>query len=376
MYFKCTNCGKTYATERIEYLCPVCSKDWLPGKQMIGQLELCYTDEDSEKIKDDYTIKDFFPFESKDYLDIPVGNTPFYKSKNLSKKYNLEVFIKNDTVNPTASYKDRASYIVAAQAKHFNIKQIVCASTGNAGSSLAGICASDNLRAKVFIPESAPLGKRAQNIAYGADLTLVNGNYDLAYRESYHYSLKNKCINRNTGYNPYTIEGKKTCSLEIIQQNNMKVPDYVVVPVGDGVIISGIYKGFKDLLDLNIIDKLPKIIGIQSDKSDAIYRYWKSDTYTVLENSDTIADSISVNNPACANLALRAIRESKGFFMLVKDENIKKLQIEFASETGIFCEPASAVSMQFLKEIKELTATTQIVLIITGHGLKDYKSVL
>ncbi|MBI9032366.1 threonine synthase [bacterium] len=376
MKYKCTECGKDFSIEHIHYLCDECGRDWVPGNKLSGVLEICYDQADKENIQKELLINNFFPYDKADLPNIPVGNTPFFKAEKLSNKHNLNLWIKNDTVNPTGSYKDRASYWVLAQAKHHNINKIVCASTGNAGSSLAGISAATDIKAKIFIPAKAPLGKRAQNIAYGADLDLVEGSYDDAYALSIDYSADGKSLNRNTGYNPITIEGKKSVALEIYQQNNNKIPAYIVIPVGDGVILSGVYKGFKDLLELGITNSIPKLIGVQSNKSNAIYNYWKNGEYKSLEHADTIADSISVKSPACADLAVRAIRESHGFMIEVDDSLIVGFQFEIARNSGIFCEPSSAVVAGIFEEKYMLNKDQQIVLLLTGHGLKDVNSIL
>ncbi len=376
MKYICNKCKKEYEIDQIKCLCDECGHDWTPGNKLEGLLEISYNEQDKEKIKEHLNINNFFPYSQEDLPNIEVGNTPFYQSHKLSNKYKLNIWIKNDTVNPTGSYKDRASYWVLAQAKHHNIDKIVCASTGNAGSSLAGICASSDVKAKIFIPAKAPLGKRAQNIAYGADLELVDGTYDDAYEKSIAYSKENICLNRNTGYNPITIEGKKSSSIEIYKQNNKKVPDYIVIPVGDGVIISGVYKGFKDLLDLGIIDKLPKLIGVQSENSNAIYNYWASGTYKSLDKADTLADSISVKSPACADFAVRAVKESGGFMLEVPENKIVDYQFVIARNSGIFCEPSSAVVAAILENESLFPHNAQIVLLLTGHGLKDINSIL
>lgn len=376
MIYICSDCGKEYNVEQIHYLCEECGKDWFPGNKLEGVLEIIYDSQDQAKIRKHLSINNFFPFNTSDLPNIPVGNTPFYKAEKLSRKHNLNLWIKNDTVNPTGSYKDRASYWVLAQAKHHKMNKIVCASTGNAGSSLAGICAATDVKAKIYIPASAPLGKRAQNIAYGADLELVDGSYDEAYALSIDYSADGKSLNRNTGYNPITIEGKKSVALEIYKQNNFKIPDYIVIPVGDGVILSGVFKGFKDLLELGITNSLPRLIGIQSNKSNAIYNYWKSGEYKSLAKANTIADSISVMSPACADLAVRAIKESKGFMVQVDDSKIVGYQMEIAQNSGVFCEPSSAVVAGIFDNKFMLNPDGQIVLLLTGHGLKDINSIL
>ncbi len=152
MKYICSKCHKEFSIEKINYLCDECGENWTPGNKLNGVLEIEYDQADRNKIQKELTTENFFPFNKDDLPNIPAGNTPFYKAEKLSTKYNLNLWIKNDTVNPTGSFKDRASYWVVAQGKHHNFKKIVCASTGNAGSSLAGICAATDIKAKIFIP--------------------------------------------------------------------------------------------------------------------------------------------------------------------------------------------------------------------------------
>ncbi len=196
-----------------------------------------------------------------------------YHFQKLGKEnLGFDLYLKDDSQNPTFSFKDRASYIVSAFAKENGINTIVAASTGNAGSSIAGICASQNQKAIVMVPASAPIAKLTQIVMYGATIIPVKGTYDNAFDLSIEASNQFGWYNRNTAYNPLTIEGKKTVSFEIFDQMKETLPDRIFVPVGDGVIISGVYKGFEDLLKLGFIEKIPTIVAVQSSGSDNLIR--------------------------------------------------------------------------------------------------------
>ena len=294
-------------------------------------------------------------------------------------KYNIDkrkFWILDDTRNPTLSYKDRASSLVALKAIELGINEIAAASTGNAGSSLAGICARLRLKARIYVPKNIPEAKRIQIETYGAELIVVDGDYDNAFDVCLEESIKNNCYNRNTAYNPLTIEGKKSAAYDIFISSQGNIPDVIFVPVGDGVIISGIYKGFKELLALNWIDKLPKLIAVQSTGSDTLVRYLNTSKFEY-KPANTIADSISAGAPRNLYMAADALKKSNGFAIAVTDEEILSAQKEFIKQTGILCEPSSAsVYVAYKKLILEdrISASENILLLITGNGLKDVEA--
>jgi threonine synthase len=315
----------------------------------------------------------FSAVEEKYFPEFKCGNTPFLKFSKLNKQTGFDnLWIKNDSLNPSGSFKDRASFLVVAEANRLNEDTVVTASTGNAASSLAAVCAAENKKAIIFVPESAPKAKLLQMFIYGADVRKVKGTYDDAFRLSLEYTEKNKGLNRNTAYHPLTIEGKKSAGLEIFIQNGFKVPDAILVPVGDGVIISGIYKAFYDLKEAGIINKLPKLICVQAESSNAVYNFIQTGIYKNADNPKTVADSISVSAPSNAYMAVKAVKESDGFSVTVSDDEIMIAQRELAMATGIFAEPSCSTVLAALKKSKEqLNPKEQIVLLITGSGLKD-----
>ncbi|MDZ7765980.1 MAG: pyridoxal-phosphate dependent enzyme [Melioribacteraceae bacterium] len=223
-----------------------------------------------------------------------------------------ELYFQDETRNPTYSYKDRASILVALKAKELGINEIAAASTGNAGSSLAGICARLGLTSHIFVPKNIPEAKRIQIQSYGANIYIVDGDYDQAFDLCLEISQNNNWYNRNTAYNPLTIEGKKSAAFDIYINTKGNLPDYIFVPVGDGVIISGIYKGFVELKKLELIDRLPKLIAVQAEGSPAVVNYLASGKFDY-KPAHTIADSISAGAPRNLYMAAEAVKESKGF---------------------------------------------------------------
>ena len=275
---------------------------------------------------------------------LKVGNTPLYHVLSLDEDpFEFYLFLKDDSRNPTFSFKDRASAIVSAYAKEHNIDTIVAASTGNAGSSLAGICAAQKQKAIIFVPAAAPKAKLTQIMMYGAQIVPIDGTYDAAFDLSIEATKKYGWYNRNTAFNPLTIEGKKTVSYELYSQLGQSIPDRIFVPVGDGVIISGVYKGFEDLLNLGIINKLPTIVAVQAIGSSNIINNIHKNNF-VSTPSKTLADSISVDIPRNYWMAKKYIKDFNGETILVSDEEIIAASKVLSSRTGIFAEPAASAA--------------------------------
>jgi threonine synthase len=232
------------------------------------------------------------------------------------------------------------------------------------------------LSARIYVPKNIPYAKRIQIEAYGAKLEVVDGDYDKAFDVCLEDSKTNNWYNRNTAYNPLTIEGKKSAAYDIFISSVGVIPDIILIPVGDGVIISGIYKGFKELLTLGWIDKLPKFLAVQSTRSDALVRYLNSGKFEY-KPANTIADSISAGAPRNLYMAADAVKESKGFAIAVSDEEILSAQKEFIKQTGILCEPSSASVYAAYKKLMaegSISSSKKILLLITGNGLKDVEA--
>ncbi len=404
-YFKCIVCEHEFEKKDVEYTCPLCGEN----------LEVMY---EYKKIKKNFSKKnlsknnnktiwryiDLLPVEDNNVLTkIQLYNSPLIRSINVSQIVGIKnLFFKDDTKLASGSLKDRASAIVVAYGLQNNKEKIVTASTGNAGCALACISAMVGIRPEIYVPHTAPLNKLIQMTVYGAKIYKVEGSYDDCYDKVLNLCLEDKkYFNRSTGINPFTREGKKTVSLEIWEQMSYTVPDIIFVSIGDGNIISGVWKGFKDLYELGLIEKLPILIGVQSKLSNAIFltlkkieqkfysnknkKYSKS-IKEILQNTKiqkveakTVADSISVNFPRDAYAALKSIIESGGYVIEVDDTKIINSIKTLASKEGLFCEPAAATSfagmMEVVKYSDEIKNKTVVVL-ITGHGLKDVKTIM
>jgi threonine synthase len=381
--YRCTDCGRTYSRDEVRYLCPECGPSYQPGIPLVGVLEAIFDYEAIEKAFDradpDWNL--FCPVEREFHPPIQVGNTPLGRVDRLGAELGLDsLWVKNDGLNPSGSLKDRASFLVVAEARRLGMDLIVAASTGNAASALAAVCASTGTRALIFVPEKAPKAKLVQMVLYGATVVPVKGTYDDAFKLSLEYTDQRGGLNRNTAYHPLTIEGKKTVGLEIWAQLGFQVPEAILVSVGDGVIIGGVHKAFVDLQRAGLIDRLPRLIGVQAETSDAIHRYVTTGVYADAANPTTRADSISVTCPSNAHGARRAILESRGLTLTVTDEEILEAQAQLAGRTGIFTEPAGATALAGLVKLQagpdRLAGTGPVVILATGHGLKDVEAPL
>ncbi|MFP4470197.1 MAG: threonine synthase [Bacteroidales bacterium] len=382
--YQCVNCGKEITTSEVIYLCYDCEKKNKPGLPLQGVLKVNYdydTLADDMKgsnlfyaLKNDYFI-DILPIRQTDSIPgLDVGETPLYEVDEFEgKPLNTSLFVKNDSRNPTLSYKDRASIVVSAFASDRNINQIMTASTGNAGSSLAGICAAQGQQAVIIVPEKAPTAKLIQIAMSGATIIPIKGNYDEAYDLSIQLTRETGIYNRNTAFNPITIEGKKTAAFEIYDQLDGVIPDNLFIPVGDGAVLSGLYKGFEEMMKLHITKMIPTIIAVQAEGSpNLVNNLGKKEFKSV--KSKTIADSISVDVPRNFYMASQYIAKYHGEGITVTDDQIIEAARKLARNTGIFAEPAAAAAMAgFLKwhAAGKISRDAVNLVLITGSGLKD-----
>lgn len=386
-HYTCIHCGAVYPADKPLYLCPVCSSGNQPDKPPKGILKTIYNDEAirgsfKKDIFRELERQKFLPLlPLKDLASLPklkVGNTPLYHYRNFGgRKLDFDLYLKDDSQNPTFSFKDRASAIVSAWAKEHGIDTIIAASTGNAGSSLAGICAAQGQKSVVFVPASAPIAKLTQIVMYGAQIVPVAGTYDDAFNLCVKATELFGFYNRNTAFNPLTIEGKKTVSFELFSQLGAQIPDMIFVPVGDGVILSGVYKGFEDLLQLGIIQKMPVIVAVQAEGSSNLVSNLNAGDFRSTPSS-TMADSISVDVPANFFMATGYLRKYDGETITVSDEDILEASSILARSAGIFAEPAASAAFAGMLKYKSdglLEKDTRIVVLLTGSGLKDLKSV-
>jgi threonine synthase len=399
----------------IGYRCSICNAEYLPGQVTYtcpldeGNLDVVL---DYQAISKKYQAEDItsrtdaslwrylplLPVTDPGGEDTPlrvVGWTPVFALPKYAKKLGLsQLWLKDESKNPTASFKDRASAIVIARAQKLagldgQPPIIVTASTGNAGAALAGMAAAVGQKAVIFAPKTAPAAKVAQLLVYGARVLLVDGSYDEAFDLSIKAANAFGWYCRNTGYNPFTLEGKKTAAFEIwewfenlkLVKKDMSVSKNltIFVSVGDGNIISGLHKGFKDLKAIGWLEQMPKIIGVQAEGSAAISNAFHAGTEVITPVSAvTLADSISVDLPRDGVRAVRAARDTGGTYITVTDAKILEAIAELG-KVGIFAEPAGASAYAGLLEACKQNLVNRedpILVINTGSGLKDVKAAM
>ena len=387
-HFQCTDCGAEYPGGEIIYLCPACSTANRPDTPPRGILRTVYPYDQirmgsAQDLFEHLISQRFLPLLPLGSMDswpnLRIGATPLYKAteRTSGNAGSSELYLKDDSQNPTFSSKDRASALVSSYAKERGISRLIAASTGNAGSSLAGICAAQGQDAIILVPAAAPPAKLTQVMMYGATLVPVKGTYDDAFDLSVEVSRRYGLYNRNTAFNPLTIEGKKTVSLELYEQLGCKVPDRVFVPTGDGVIYAGVCRGFEDLLNLGLIDRMPVVVAVQSTGSSNLADNLGSENF-ISHPSDTLADSISVDVPRCFHFTKKLIESYAGAVITVTDTEILEASAKLARTAGIFTEPAAAAAFagyaKYLAEGRIGDGTVNVAL-LTGSGLKDLRSV-
>ena len=379
---KCLICGKRYRPEEVDYVCPDHGDD--------GILDVLY-DYDSIRRQFDrkalrqshdrsiWRYRPLLPVNPEAAVPpLSVGWTPLYPAPLLCSNLGLKtVWVKDDGRQPTASFKDRASAIAVVKAREKGAEIISTASSGNAAAALSGLCASIQQPNVICVPETAPRAKIAQLLVFGSRVFLVKGSYNEAFELCLKASRAYGWYNRNTGFNPYMTEGKKTAAYEICEQLDWKAPDRIFVSVGDGCIIGGLHKGLKDLLALGWIEKMPQLMGVQAAGSNYLHTAWKNQEDIIAKppiDARTVADSISVDLPRDRIKALAAVNETAGAFICVEDDDILDAIPELARSTGVFAEPAGAAAYAGLVKAVEqqrVSGDETIVVLNTGNGLKD-----
>ncbi len=362
--YQCTKCGENLD---VQYDYPVISKNWTK------------TDLQNNSDRSIHRYLPLLPIKKVPVnTTIQVGGTPLITFHDVqTETAKIDLFLKDDTRNPSGSLKDRASEIGLLHAIELGADILVAASTGNAAASLAALAAFHNKRAIILAPKSAPVAKLTQILQYGAKLITVDGSYDDAFDLSMKIVDEYGWYSRSTGINPMLSEGKKTVILELMEQLHWKVPDKIFVPVGDGCIIGGVYKGLADLLHLGWIDHLPQLIAVQASGSSAIVDAIQNDRKIEAVSAHTVADSIAVNFPRDGLKALRAVKKTNGKGVLVTDTEILNAQKLLSTSSGIFAEPAAASAFAgFLKlnSSGKIKSGEKIAVLITGSGLKDIQA--
>jgi threonine synthase len=382
---ECVLCDAHHGPDEVLYVCPDHGDEGITD--VVYDYDLVATRLSKEGLarNHDYSIWRYAPLlpiaEDSPRPPLQIGWTPLYHAQRLGEKLGLRhLYLKDDGRNPTASFKDRASAIGVVKALELGYEVITCASTGNAASSLAGLAASVGLKSIIFVPERAPQAKVAQLLIFGARVIMVKGTYDEAFDLCLEAAREYGWYSRNTAYNPYLSEGKKTAVLELCEQLQWQAPHKIFVSVGDGCIIGGLWKGLRDLQALGFIERMPQLIGVQAEGAAPLVRAWEEGGEEIVPVvPDTLADSIAVGQPRDRVKALRAARETGGRYVAVSDEEILEAMRLLGREAAIFAEPAGAAGFAGLHKLVrqgKIDPEERIAVLITGNGLKDVESAI
>jgi len=380
---KCRECSKEYPPEFL-YICEDC----------FGPLDVLYNfankiTKQTFENRSDLTYWRYFeilPIEDKkNIVSLSGAITPLQKADNLG--YELgglkNLFIKNDSVNPTFSFKDRPAGVAVSKAKEMNLPAVGCASTGNLASATAAHASKARLPCYIFAPFDLEHVKIAQSLAYGAKFIAVDGTYDDANRLASVIGDSNGYGIVNINMRPYYVEGSKTLAFEILEQLNWTVPDVLVIPVGSGAMLNSICKGFEEIMNLGIISDISnlRIIAAQPHGCSPIVDAYKnkSDEVIPVEIPDTIAKSLAIGDPGDGSYVLKRLKQFNGIGEKVIDGEIKNAIILLAKTEGIFTEPAGGVSVGVLKKLIEenkIDKDEKVVCYVTGNGLKTTESII
>jgi threonine synthase len=347
---------------------------------------------DIEKLKQNinvYNIKntpisavkylDFYPLKDKqNVITLDEGATPLIKSAELSKKYGIKnLYIKNEGANPTGVFKDRGSLVEISKAVELKATGIVVASTGNMAASVSAYSARAGIPCYVIVPDTTPLGKLSQSLAYGGNVIKVRGTYADCVKLSSEMSKKYGYL--LAGDYAFRGEGQKSIAYEIIEQLNWKVPDVVLAPVGCGTNLYGIAKGFFEWFDLGLIDKVPRIIGTQPEKADTLCSAFHANEkeQRTIDFPSSLCGAVNIGAPLDDMKLLNIIRDSKGDFEMIDDTSVLESQKDMAMLASVFTEPSGAIPIACLKKLKEKNIISEddvVVCVATGVGLKDSHS--
>ncbi len=382
---RCVLCGRVYAHGEVEYTCPDCGIEGILDVEYDhDRIARAFSKETLAASRDAsiWRYAALLPVpDDAPRPRLPAGWTPIVEAPALARELSLSaLFVKDDGRNPTGSFKDRASAVGVTRARWLGRREVTCSSTGNAASSLAGFAAEASMKAYIFVPASAPEAKVAQLLVYGAKVLLVEGAYEDAFQTCQESVEEFGWYNRNCAINPYLVEGKKTCGLEIAEQMRGRMPDVVTVALGDGCTTAGIWKGLTEMKRHRLIDRLPRILAVQAEGAAPLAKAFESGGETIEPvAARTVADSINVGAPRNGVKALRAVRASGGAIVTASDEAILSWIPRLARATGVFAEPTGVAALAGLEGAiaRGLVARGESVLhVATGNGLKDIRGAM
>lgn len=375
MYLKCRECGKQFG-HVLAFVCDECfgalEATYFPERFSVSRSEI------ESRRPSMWRYWEFLPILTpSSRVDIGAGYTPLIKAERLAKKLGVRnLYIKNDTVNPTYSFKDRPASLAVSKAREFKLNAVGCASTGNLAGATAAHATAGELPCYVFMPSSVERAKIKQAALYGAQILLVQGTYDDANRLAALAADRLGLGIVNVNLRPYYVEGSKTMGLEIVEQLGWRVPDRIIVPTASGALLSAIYKGIKEAELAGLVrDSGVAMTSAQPLGCSPIVKAFRNGNERIepVRNPDTIVQSLAIGDPGDGYQALKVLKESGGLAVaLTDDESIEAVQI-LASTEGVFAEPGGAISVAALKKLVELGAIDrgeEVVCCVTGSGLK------
>lgn len=384
MIFKCPRCGYEKELEDMSSNCPECSElsPHFNVEYDIERVSETFSKESiSKRNKSIWRYLELLPLKyNENLMKIHVGNTSLSKSARISKVLNIKgLFLKDETGNPSGSFKDRGAIIIAGKASEKAVKKLTVASSGNLGAAVARYCALMGIECIAIVPDDTSDEKLVQMAGYGAKVVKVKGIYNAARKLCREASEKLGIPSASWEYKPISLEGWKTTGFEIVEQLEWNPPDMIVVPTGGGSHLLGIWKGLKELEKLGFIESSVKMVAVQSlGCAPYLEAYEKGyEKIKPFKNPSTIAKGLRSSNPFSGEFALKAIRESKGMVVGVSDQEIIEASKLLASTTGIFAEPSGAAGIAGVKKLIEegkVQNDDRVVTVITGSGLKDTKS--
>jgi threonine synthase len=377
---KCRECGREYPLDPI-HVCEFC----------FGPLEVAYDFEAMRKTVTREAIergpltlwryRDLLPCDADGAVDIGAGFTPLVRALNLGKELGLRhLYLKNDCVNPTWSFKDRVVAVASTKARAFGFTTLACASTGNLANSVSAHAAKAGMDAFVFVPADLEAGKLLGSAVYGATLVAVDGSYDEVNRLCSELADKYGWAFVNINVRPYYAEGSKTLAYEVAEQLGWKAPDHCIVPMASGSLFTKIWKGFNELAKLWLIDSVQtRMSGAQAAGCSPIVTAWQAGTLNIRPvKPSTIAKSLAIGNPADGYYALRTMADSGGSAVAVSDDEVVEGIRLLAESEGIFAETAGGVVVSGLRRLVEAGRVGRdelVVAFITGSGLKTQEAV-
>jgi threonine synthase len=328
-----------------------------------------------------WRYKALLPVESSDVVDTATGLTPLVRAENLGRVLGLRnLWIKNDTVNPTFSFKDRPVSIASSKARELGFEVLACASTGNLAGAVAAHAAKAGMKAIIFIPADLEPSKIVGASIYEPTLVAVDGNYDDVNRLCSELADRYRWAFANINVRPYYAEGSKTLAYEVAEQLGWQIPDRVVIPIASGSMFTKIWKGYNELLKLGLLEGVgPKMVGAQAEGCSPVVTAYDADTWNVIPvKPKTIAKSLAIGNPADGYYSLKVIKESGGTALSVNDDEIVEGIKLLARTEGIFAETAGGVTVGVTKKLAErggIDPDELVVIYVTGNGLKTQEAV-